>query len=124
MIRAYRHLLLVALFLTATLAFAQQNQQGSLNFTILKDVNGKAIRNASVILHPVEKDGSQGKGGFQLKTDSEGKALAEGVPYGKIRVQVIARGYKTYGEDHVIDQPQQDITIRLKPPDEQFSIYK
>ena len=44
----------------------------NLRFTVVKDANDKPIRAASVVLHPVNKDGSQAKGGFQLKTDGEG----------------------------------------------------
>lgn len=95
----------------------------NLSFTVVKDDNGKPVRNASVILHPVEKDGSQSKGGYQLKTDGDGKAEDQGVPYGKIRIQVIATGFQTFGQDYDINQQNMDIDIRLKRPGGQFSIY-
>jgi hypothetical protein len=120
---------LAAFLLLATLCvFAKDKNNGpdqfsNLRFTIIKDDNGKPIRNASVILHPVGKAGKQSKGGYQLKTDSEGKAASEGVPYGKLRVQVIAGGFQTFGEDYDINQPTMDIDIRLKRPQEQFTIY-
>jgi hypothetical protein len=72
----------------------------------------------------VNEKGKQEKGGFQLKTDAEGKAKYDGVPYGKIRIQVIARGLQTHGEDYDINQPQMELTIKMKPPQEQYSIYK
>lgn len=110
-------------------AWAQEKKgaavsSANLSFVVLKDTNGKPVRNASVILHPVEEDGSQGKGGLQLKTDPEGKASTPGVPFGKVRIQVLARGFQTFGEDFDINQEQQEITIKLKPPAEQYSIYK
>ena len=61
-----------------------------LNFQVIRDYNGKPIRNASVVMHPVEKNGKQGKGGLQIKTDADGKASYEGAPYGKLRIQVLA----------------------------------
>lgn len=95
-----------------------------LSFVVVKDVNGKPVRNAAVILHGVEKDGRQARGGLELKTDMEGKTAIEGIPYGKLRVQVIARGFQTYGEDFTIDQPTHEFTIKLKKPQGQYSIYK
>jgi|SRR6516162_4167442 len=100
-----------------------QQQYSNLHFTVVKDDNNKPVRNASVILHPVNKNGTQGKGGFQLKTDNEGNTATEGIPYGPIRVQVLAPGFQTFGEDYQVNQPTMDIQIRLKRPGEQFSTY-
>lgn len=95
----------------------------ALSFLVLKDDNGKPVRNAAVVLHPVNAKGKQGRGGFELKTDSDGKTHFEGVPYGKMRVQVLAPGFQTFGEDYEIGEPARDITIRLKRPQQQYSIY-
>ena len=95
-----------------------------LDFVVLKEATGKPVRNAAVILHSVDKKGHQGRGGLELKTDMNGKTTIEGIPYGKLRVQVIARGLQTYGEDFIIDQPAHQITIKLKQPQGQYSIYK
>lgn len=94
------------------------------NFLVLKDFNGKPVKNASVVLHPVDKKGKQKHTGAQLKTDSEGKASYPGIPYGKVRVQVIASGYQTFGHDYDINQGTHNIEIKLKRPQEQFSIYE
>ena len=98
-------------------------QVSNVRFTVVKDDNNKPVRNASVILHPVEKDGSQSKGGFQVKTDNEGKVAYEGLPYGMLRVQVLAPGMKTFGDDYDINKPEMQIEIRLKRPTDQFSAY-
>src|SRR5436305_6550353 len=68
------------------------DKQSVLTLIVLKDDNGKPIRNASVVLHPVDKNGKQSRGGQQLKTDPQGKTSYPGVPYGKLRVQVIMSG--------------------------------
>jgi len=94
----------------------------NLHFSVLKDDSNKPVRNASVILHPVGKNG-QSNAGYQLKTDSEGKTESEGVPYGMLRVQVIAPGFQTFGDDYNINQPDMKIDIRLKRPAQQFTIY-
>lgn len=127
--RSVRIIACSLLILTVALVVgASDKQSGSsptsnLHFTVLKDDNNKPVRNASVILHPVGKDGKQAKGGFQLKTDSEGKATSEGLPYGLIRVQVLAPGFQTFGDDYQINQPETEIGIRLKRPSDQLSIY-
>ncbi len=116
-------------FIVAVLAFSASYAQepagyANVKFLVVKDSNGKPVRNASVILHPVNEKGKQEKGGFQLKTDSDGKANYDGLPYGKIRIQVIARGFQTYGEDYDVNQQDMEFTIKMKPPQEQYSIYK
>jgi hypothetical protein len=98
-------------------------QFSNVHFSVVKDDNDKPVRNASVVLHPVAKNGSQTKGGFQLKTDNEGKAESEGLPYGLLRVQVLAPGLQTFGEDYQIDKAEMDIEIRLKRPKDQLSTY-
>jgi hypothetical protein len=101
-----------------------QEQFCALNFVVLKDVNGKPIKNASVVLHSLRKDGSQDSEGIQLKTDTDGKAFIDDIPYGKLRLQVLAHSFQTYGDDIEVKEAKQEFVIRLKPPAEQISIYK
>jgi hypothetical protein len=95
----------------------------NLSFVILKDYNGKPVRNAAVVLHLVNDKGKQERGGIELKTDAEGKANYETIPYGKLRVQVLMTGFQTYGTDYDINQVTMEITIRIKRPEEQYSTY-
>jgi len=99
-------------------------QFSSLRFVVLRASNSKPVKNASVVIHFLRKDGSQDEEGLQLKTDTEGRAGIEDIPYGKLRLQVVARGLQTYGEDVEINSAQQEFVIRLNPPADQFSIYK
>jgi len=101
-----------------------QDDMALLNFVVIRDYNGKPIRNASVVMHPVEKNGKQSKGGLQLKTDAEGKANFDGVPYGKLRIQVLAQGFQTFGNDYAIDKPTMEIVVKMKRPQGQYSIYE
>jgi hypothetical protein len=94
-----------------------------LNFVVLKDDNGKPVRNAAVIMHPVSAKGKQEQGGMELKTDADGKCDYNGIPYGTLRVQVLAQGFQTYGEDFNIDKPKTELTIKMKRPQHQYSIY-
>lgn len=106
-------------------AVAQKNDANSshVKISVLKDTNGKPIRNASVILHPVNKDGKQERGGMSLKTDAEGNTGFDATPYGKLRIQVIAHGFQTFGDDFEINQAEQQIVIKMKPPADQYSVY-
>jgi hypothetical protein len=115
---------LMVVSLLAPLVWAGDKQQASLKFVVLKAHNGKPVRNASVVLHLVDKKGKQARGGYQLKTDAEGKASFDGAPYGKLRVQVLTPGFQTFGEDLDIDQPEQEFVIKLKKPQDQVTIYK
>ncbi|MGD0629490.1 MAG: carboxypeptidase-like regulatory domain-containing protein [Terracidiphilus sp.] len=91
--------------------------------TILKDVNGKPLENAAVVFHPMQ--GEKDKGNMELKTNEDGKTVIDVLPLGDtVRLQVIARGFQTYGEDYKIDKSDMAIEIRMKRPGEQYSIYK
>jgi hypothetical protein len=107
--------------------FAQKDKDEEptswLYFMVVKDENGKPVRNASVILHPVNPKGKQERGGMEMKTSPEGKCDLDGIPYGVVRVQVLAHGFQTYGEDFDIEKPKTEITVKLKRPQGQFSIY-
>jgi hypothetical protein len=109
-------------------ALGQKNDEEGptswLNFVVVKDDNGKPVRNASVIMHPVSAQGKQEKGGMELKTDADGKADFDGIPYGKLRVQVLATGFQTYGEDFDVEKPKMAFTIKMKRPQGQFSVYE
>jgi hypothetical protein len=97
--------------------------QSAVSFLVLKNDSGKPVRNAAVIMHPVGKNGKQQRSGFELKTDNDGKTHFDGVPYGPLRIQVIAPGFQTFGDDYTIAQSSQEITIRLRRPQGQYSIY-
>jgi Carboxypeptidase regulatory-like domain len=120
-------LIVVAMVTTALPSQAQKDKDEGptslLNFLVIKDDNGKPVRNAAVVLHPVNPKGKQERGGLELKTDPDGKTNFDGVPYGILRVQVLAQGFQTYGEDFDIEKPTTDITIKLKRPQGQYSIY-
>src|SRR5215470_4330727 len=108
-------------------AAAQQKTEKAtarLNFVVIRDANGKPVRNAEIVLHPLDKTGRQKEEGLELKTHEDGKATVGGIPYGKMRVQVIAQGFRTYGEDFDIQLPNHDITIKMQRPTDQYSIYK
>jgi hypothetical protein len=117
----------LAIFVMVGAAFGQNDTDNEptsfMYFLVIKDDNGKPVRNAAVILHAVNAKGKQERGDMELKTDPEGKANFDGIPYGILRVQVLAQGFQTYGEDFDIEKAKTEITIKLKRPQGQYSVY-
>jgi len=107
------------------LARAQDDEgpTSSLRFVVVRDSDGKPVRNAEVVLHPVKRKGKQDKGEMELKTDADGRANIDGIPYGSLRVQVLAPHFQTFGEDYEINKPEMEIPVKLKHPGGQYSIY-
>jgi hypothetical protein len=120
-------IVLAMMMMTAGAAVGQKDKDDEptawLTFLVLKEDNGKPVRNAAVIMHPVSSRGKQERGGMELKTNAEGKADFDGIPYGKLRIQVLASGFQTYGEDFDVDKQKMTFTIKLKRPQGQFSVY-
>ena len=87
--------------------------------TILRNDDGKPIENAAVVFQ-LEGD----KGNMELKTNEDGKTMIDVLPTGsKVLLQVIAKGFQTYGSDYKIDKSEMAILVKLKRPGQQYSIY-
>ena len=110
----------------AGLAWAQDDEGPTsvLRFVVVRDSDGKPVRNAEVVLHPVKRKGKQAKGEMELKTDAEGRTNIDGIPYGPLRVQVLAPHFQTFGEDYEINKAEMEITVKLKRPGGQYSVYE
>jgi hypothetical protein len=75
-------LAMLLVFGTAGRSSAQDDDgpMSDLKFVVVRDYNGKPVRNAAVVLHPVNRKGKQSRGGLELKTDGEGRTNIDGVP--------------------------------------------
>jgi len=72
----------------------------------------KPVAEASVYLRfPKDK-----KTELDLKTNQEGIARSPGIPQGRILIQIVAPGWKTYGEYHDVTETEQTIQIHLVKP--------
>jgi hypothetical protein len=76
-----------------------------------------------VILRSLHKDGSPERDAYELKSSSRGRVVMPDLPCGGLRVQVIAHGMRTFGEDFQINPSGKEIVVRLKPPVGQLSAY-
>jgi hypothetical protein len=95
----------------------------TLRFVVLRESDGKPLRNAEIVLHPVKKKGKQSAGEMELKTDAEGRTNVEGIPYGPIRVQVLAPRFQSFGEDYQVNKAEMEIVVKMKHPGDQVSAY-
>ena len=53
---------------------------------------------------------------LNLKTNEDGSVKVPDIPRGKILIQVVAKGWKTYGKWHEIDTETMTVEIKLEPP--------
>ena len=124
---------LAASLLVPCIAAAQESGRGrkyvpppptaKITVTVTKATNGKPVENAAVIFHPI-KNGKD-EGGLELKTDENGKAKLDVIPIGDtLRLQVIALGYQTFGNDYPVKADTKEISVKLRHPAQQYSIYQ
>ena len=71
--------------------------------------DSRPIKNARVII--THENATE----YERKTDSSGLAKLDGLPYGKIDVDVISSGRTSGGTSFVIDEPSETIKFELKP---------
>jgi hypothetical protein len=91
--------------------------------TVLRDFDGKPIEHAAVIFHPLK--GERDHGVMELKTNEDGVAVVDVIPIGDtVRLQILAKGYQTYGGDFKVDKLEIAKEVRLKRPGQQYSIYR
>jgi hypothetical protein len=89
----------------------------------------KPVERASVIVRFIEgrsvvKLGKQIRTNWELKTNQDGVAVIPPIPQGKIRVQIIAKNYQTFGQVFEVNEEEKTIEIKLNPPQAQFSAHE
>jgi len=116
---------LVGMF-AAVAAWGQEDEgpTSSVRVVVVRESDGKPVKYAQVVLHTVNRKGKASKEEMELKTDADGRASADGVPYGSVEVQVLAKGFQTFGEDYPVNKAETEITVKLKRPAGQYSIYE
>jgi hypothetical protein len=130
-----RIVLLVAVLMLPTLLLASQRWErrgrkykppppvSKITVLVKSERYDKPIEDAAVVFHSVA--GDKDKGYMELKTDSNGKAVIDVIPIGDtFQLQVLKNGYDTFGQNYVVKGPTKSITVRLLPPQPQYSVYK
>ncbi len=116
--------LLPALFLLASLPLAAADKT-KLEIHVVNDL-GKPVGNASVIVKFVSGRSvilTKIRTTWELRTSQEGIAKIPEIPQGKMRIQVIAKNYQTFGQMFDIDEAEKTVEIQLKPPQAQYSAH-
>jgi len=95
---------------------------------VLKNQAGKPVEHASVVVrfvqgHSIVKLGKSIKTTFELRSNQEGEARIPEIPQGKILVQVIAKGYQTFGQTFDISEEEKTLEITLNPPQQQYTAH-
>jgi hypothetical protein len=96
-----------------------------LTVLVLDDTTKKPIYNAHVVVRfEVDRKLRRDKRvSWESKANQRGEVVLSSIPRGSVKVQVIARGYQTYGDQHEIKQPEQTVTVAMKTPSRQKSAY-
>lgn len=92
------------------------------------NLDGKPVDRASVIVRFMSGRSvvKLGKGiitHWEMRTNQDGLAKIPALPQGKLQIQVIAKGYQTFGETVEIDEPEKTVEVKLNPPQPQYSAH-
>ena len=110
-------------------AFAGHTAEMTKLTVSIKNESGKPVDRAGVIVRFVQgrnyiKLGRKIRTTYELRTNQEGEASIPEIPQGTIRVQIIAKGYQTFGQDFEVTEPEKTIEIKLNPPQAQYSAHQ
>ena len=86
---------------------------------LVTDPNDKPVPNASVYVRYNLPGGLFHKdklSELSFKTNQEGSLKVPEVPQGKVLIQVIAKGWHTYGKWYDMDKDEESVTIKLEQP--------
>jgi hypothetical protein len=94
----------------------------------VKTPGGKPVEGASVIVkfvkgHSITKLGKKIRTEWELRSNQDGLAKIPPIPQGTILVQIIAKGYQTFGQNFDVDEEQKTLEIALNPPQPQYSAH-
>jgi hypothetical protein len=93
------------------------------------NLDGKPVDRASVIVRFVEgrsaiKLGKKIMTHWEMRTNQDGIAKIPELPQGKLLVQIIAKGYQTFGKTFEVDEEEKTIEVKLNPPQSQYSAHQ
>ena len=117
--------LLLILALALPVAFpASAADQTKLKIVVTTQ-SGRPIDRADVIVRfggrSVVKLGKMVRTTWEMRSSQEGVAEIPDMPKGKVRIQVIAKGYQTFGDTFDVDEDERTIEIKLNLPQKQYS---
>lgn len=95
----------------------------------VRTLGDKPIDRAAVVVNFVEgrsviKLGKKQITRWEVRTNQEGVAKVPSLPQGKVRIQVIAKNYQTFGDTFEVNEEDKTIVIKLNPPQQQYSAHQ
>jgi hypothetical protein len=94
----------------------------------VKTLSGNPVDRASVVVdfggRSIMKLGRKAITHWETRTNQDGVARIPSVPQGNVRIQVIAKGYQTFGEILEVREEERTVEIKLKPPQPQYSSHE
>ena len=92
------------------------------------NLEGRPIDRAAVVARFVKgrskvKLGKKVWRHWETRTNQEGVAKIPEIPQGDILIQVIAKGYQTFGNTFDINEDEKTVDIELNPPQPQYSAH-
>jgi hypothetical protein len=94
--------------------------QGTTRLRIqVTDGHDKPVGNASVYVRYYTSGGflhREKLAELDFKTNQDGSVKVPEVPQGKILIQVIAKGWHTYGKWYDVEEEEESVPIKLEPP--------
>jgi uncharacterized GH25 family protein len=95
----------------------------------VRNSDGKPVDRASVLVKFVEgrsivKLGKKIRTSWEMKTNQEGVVSIPPIPQGKILVQIIAKNYRTFGQQFDVGEEEKTLEIKLDPPQRQYSAHE
>jgi len=118
----------LALLLLPLAAVAQNAAKGEyteVRLVITDAEKGTPVPKAAITLHFIRGKNFIGKkdhADWDVKSDSKGNVTVP-IPSGKLKVQVYAKGYQTYGEEVEISGEEKVIEVKLLHPQDQYSAH-
>jgi hypothetical protein len=97
---------------------SQEARMTKLHLRVLDD-ESKPVGNASVYVRFYTEGGfihHDKLAELDLKTNQDGTVRVPPIPQGKILIQVIAKGWHTFGKWYDVEQDEESIQIKLEPP--------
>jgi hypothetical protein len=96
---------------------------------VRKAANDKPVDRASVVVKFVEgrsvvKLGKKIMTSYQMRTNQDGVASMPAIPQGKIQIQVIAKGFQTYGQIIEIGEEEKTVEVKLNDPQPQYTVHQ
>jgi len=120
--------LLLILALALPLSFPASADDVTKLKIVVTTRSGRPIDRADVIVRfggrSLVKLGKMVRTTWEMRSSQDGVAEIPDMPKGQVRIQVIAKGYQTFGDTFEVTEDERTIEIKLNPPQKQYSSHE